>query len=901
MLGFGFNKDKVRAAAEKFVQQGKLQNAIAEYDKILKHDPKDLTVVNTVGDLYSRLGQNDQAIECFRKVGDTYASEGFVPKAIAMYKKLTKLSPNSYDAIQKLGELYTQQGLYNDARAQYLLACDGQMKNGQPEEAVKILKRILEVDPENAGVQAKLADIYLKQGKKNEAKQILFTAAEAMYQRGAMDAASDILGRLLTLDRDNPRARLLQAQVMFEKGDPSGAISALEFMPDLDSRPDGLRTMMRAYLATGRVAEAEPVARKLFNVHQDITAIVSVTEKVVATDPEKALTYYEEFGDKLIAASSTTVVNSLRGIVSKVHNNIQALETLLKLFQRAGDTSQDAEIWQLIADACARRGEEADLKRAAQLYKQLAELEPENPLHMQSYKQVVSKLGSDPTMTESKVQDSAMPVAGEDWPVTAPFTTASPEPSSARGFDGVAAFTASAAEEELSKPSAVETPGVVELVPSTPEPFSIDPEAQVHMEAAPAGESTVQEFKSPETHESFEVPAPAPVESVVEEVHDLSDEWEKHLEQPGDGLVDHAQVNEISLPDTVPNESFSAAMQSPAEIAEEIKFYISQRMWDEASSALEKLTQLTPDDPQLTGFRQAIAAGQAPAPAPVEVASVQEIDLEAPVVEAGVIEIAPPAPAAVQESAPEPMPLAPIAPVTIPTPAPQKPAAAPAAASDDILGDLVSDLESSLGDDFAIAAPAPAVSTPAPKPAVAAAAAASVAPPAAVAPAPAQVAAPVAQVANGNGSNAGLLDDLLDEFKEDLGETGDHTIEDPDTHYNLGVAFKEMGLLDEAIGELQKVCHAIDHGVPFTQTVQAYTWLANCFVEKGVPEASFMWFERALTVAPDSDSRAAILYELGSAYENANDRDKARETFTKVMAINIDFRDVGERIKALKS
>ena len=64
-FGFGFNKEKVLAAAEKFVQQGKLQNAIAEYEKVLKADPKDLTVNNTVGDLYSRLGDNDKAVECF--------------------------------------------------------------------------------------------------------------------------------------------------------------------------------------------------------------------------------------------------------------------------------------------------------------------------------------------------------------------------------------------------------------------------------------------------------------------------------------------------------------------------------------------------------------------------------------------------------------------------------------------------------------------------------------------------------------------------------------------------------------------------------------------------------------------------------------------------------------------
>src|SRR5271169_6970414 len=94
-FGFGFNKQKVLSAAEKFVQQGKLPNAIAEYEKILKADPKDLTVANTVGDLHARLGENDKAVDCFKSVGDAYATQGFTVKAIAMYKKLSKIKPSA--------------------------------------------------------------------------------------------------------------------------------------------------------------------------------------------------------------------------------------------------------------------------------------------------------------------------------------------------------------------------------------------------------------------------------------------------------------------------------------------------------------------------------------------------------------------------------------------------------------------------------------------------------------------------------------------------------------------------------------------------------------------------------------------------------------------------------------
>ncbi len=142
---------------------------------------------------------------------------------------------------------------------------------------------------------------------------------------------------------------------------------------------------------------------------------------------------------------------------------------------------------------------------------------------------------------------------------------------------------------------------------------------------------------------------------------------------------------------------------------------------------------------------------------------------------------------------------------------------------------------------------------------------------------------------------------MFDEFKEDVEETQGEP-EDPDTHYNLGVAFKEMGLMDEAIGELQKVCHAIEHGHPFGQVMQAYTWLAHCFVEKGVPQAAVKWYEKALKVPnADEESKLAVYYELGNAHEAAGDKKAALASFMEVYGTNIDYRDVAERIKALKS
>ncbi|MGH9522907.1 MAG: tetratricopeptide repeat protein, partial [Terriglobales bacterium] len=272
-LGFGFNKAKVLASAEKYVQQGKLQNAIGEYEKVAKEDAKDLTVLNTIGDLYARLGQVDKATASFRKVGDHYASDGFTVKAIAMYKKLTKLNPSAVDAVQRLAEFYTQQGLYNDARQQYVAVAEYWLKNNDQAAAAGVFNKMLELDPDNAAVQTKLADLYIKLGKKEDAKEIFFRAADSLHMRGALDAADEALGKILNIDPTNARALMKRSQLAMDQGDGATATRMLGQVSNLDANPDGLALLLRARLMTGEADAAENAARTLVQSHKDFSGI----------------------------------------------------------------------------------------------------------------------------------------------------------------------------------------------------------------------------------------------------------------------------------------------------------------------------------------------------------------------------------------------------------------------------------------------------------------------------------------------------------------------------------------------------------------------------------------------------------------------------------------------------
>ncbi len=1076
-LGFGFNKAKVLASAEKFVQQGKLPNAITEYEKIIKEDPKDLTVLNTVGDLYARVGQNEQATRYFKMVGDQYAHTGFTVKAIAIYKKLSKLSPNNTENTTKLAELYGQQGLYNDARAQYMQIADALLRSGDNNQAARIFQRILEMDPENTSTQSKLADLYMKLGRRDEARNIYYTAAESLYGRGSYDSAEDALKKVITLDPNNAGALLLRGLIAADSGDSSTAIQMLERVPDLDTRPDAMRALLRARLLSGNVNGAEDLVQKLLSSHNDTNGISSLAEWYINnSQTAAALRLYEKNADRLFAAGGATVQQTLYPLINRIKDNPEGINSMARLMERAGDTTHTAELLEMQAHALAVKGEYA---RARDLYQQLTTLEPENPLHLQNYKQMVAKLGDDsatriltpeeaaqafmveeldqgatavhqkydPT-TENAIEsaltdaelfvsynvplkaipplEAALPLAPKDvalnqrlaslYAKADRFADASRicqnlsdiyrelghEKEAARYQEASRKYAVrgGVAPQPSAPPRPVQAPPVVPPAPVTSaSSFSTTPVVDPLLEVTQAEEASIQEFSfdTPDQllvnneHHFTAVPEPQIIREPVERVDynfqvnpaetksqdiqqeeapqevDVSSEWEDMLsveEVENGSSVDSSPAPAQSSPMDI--EAFARhsepagfllpeheAQDLQARIDEKIqeaRFYISQQLWDLAKRSVNDLAELSPDAPEINELMSAVSAGQSrptassrtseafaasafepppldflppPFSAPVpqvsmqESHSVQDFGFETQS-SAAFTEEKPAASSSFDPVFKDPLrdvekiedveEIADVAPRTPVVPGratqPSQPMqSASANSTEDILGDFLLDLEQNDLADFApqpkaesaTAKAAPAVTQMSASPGV----------PAPAAKSPTAAGNNIHKL-HSNGGGAGYeassaLSDILADLQEENTDAAEEQ-EDPETHYNLGIAFKEMGLLDEAIGELQKVCRAIEKGHPFSQPIQVYTWLAQCLVDKNAPEAAVRWYMKALQLPGlDDGNRCAIYYDLGVAYEASGDRKSALANYMEVYGSNIDFRDVATRIKALKS
>ncbi len=1090
-FGFGFNKQKVLSAAEKFVQQGKLQNAIAEYEKIRKHDDKDLTVANTIGDLYSRLGDTANAIECFKMVGDAYAAQGFTVKGIAMYKKIAKLQP-SVDGTLKLAELYTQQGLFNDARAQYLQVAEDFMKNGDLDQAIRLFQKVLEMDPENVPMRIKLAEVYIRRGKKKEAWEIFSAAAEALRARGSMAAAEDILQRMLTLEPGNSYVLLLRGRSALEGGDAEKAIEYLEKASDIDSHPEGLRDLLKAYLLAGELEKAAPLAEKLLTVHNDAEGLFLLAEASARFGhPREALEIYSQHGDRMLATDSAKLLGNLHSIITQVRDDTGALEKVMELLKKAGESTHVNEVIELLAHASVKAG---NLERARELYAMLAKSEPQNGLHMQNYQQVADRMaGSSSSSTVSAAitaeegsliveeMEATAPAVDQSYPdevaiavrsaiteadlflsynlpekALAPLMAVLPmAPRDVRLNQRLAALhtrskhfgdaavccrtleTAyhdagypdealrygelAARYERSAGPSAGQNPG---HSPALATGQTVEHGLAAAAGAAEASTAATAPWPTASVHEApaFEV-ATTPEFSVPEmDVHadsadqDLSSEWEQTLS------VDAADDNSTGIELTAGNKDDDADRISAsvgggtigaeteedpssnpeiAETVDEIHFYLEHFMVDQARAAFEKLQTLTHSAAFLDPLRAALEKGAHSQSEPeVEIAEIEaadvenfEVEVEAPEAaeltaasdltskpghlhhaeadDEGAVQI-PASHDALAEAESEQFDVASEA-----EPSPvhaegffvepahsREPIHAEAAADQpvhytesveaethaapDELTSLVADLESSIGDAFPAAPPVavaqsaaaasfgtqpssenpgekfsgwPGARAPYPGPAVpyveqsvpafaaptpATSAPASTASATGAAPATVHsrgTVRPLATEADAAQSPDGVdLSEMFSELRHELEEEAVAGDDDPETHYNMGVAFREMGLIDEAIGELQKVCAAIDRGHAFSQSIQSYTWLAQCFLDKGVPDAAIHWYEKALNIPGlDNESRLALHYELGSACEQAHNKPQALQHFTYVFGANIDYRDVAERIQALSS
>ena len=262
------DKNKIIQSAQRYVQKGQIDKAIRQYAKVLKADPKDVRTRQRVGDLQAKKGAKDEAIETYLEVADAYSKQGFFLKAVAVLKQILKLKPDSIDVNLKLADLYHQLGLMSETLAQFQAVVAHYEEAGDTEATLDTLRKMLDLDSDNVACRVKLAETYLKNGKQAEAVEEFQKAASWLKERNRIEDYARVLERLLHHTPDDLKLTRELADIYLSLGDTKRSLAKLQVCFRADPRDiDTLYLLGQAFLELGQKRKTVSVYKELARIH----------------------------------------------------------------------------------------------------------------------------------------------------------------------------------------------------------------------------------------------------------------------------------------------------------------------------------------------------------------------------------------------------------------------------------------------------------------------------------------------------------------------------------------------------------------------------------------------------------------------------------------------------------
>lgn len=283
------DRTKILEQAQKHLAKGALDKAIAEYLRLVQADPSDVRTWLKIGDLYTQRGQKREAIETYARVADTYAQQGFFLKAVAVYKQILKLDPGLLEAQLRLGEMYEQLALVSDALGTYEQVAQQYARAGQIDKALATLGRMAELDPDNVPVRIKLAEGLSKAGRTDDAAREFEAGCRLLEEQGRIDDFIKVAERLLYHRPNDAALSKKLARLYLERGDAKRALGKLQVAFKADAKDvETLELLADAFLGLQQLPKTLSVLKEIARIHADAkrpAARMAVLRRILELDP----------------------------------------------------------------------------------------------------------------------------------------------------------------------------------------------------------------------------------------------------------------------------------------------------------------------------------------------------------------------------------------------------------------------------------------------------------------------------------------------------------------------------------------------------------------------------------------------------------------------------------------
>jgi tetratricopeptide (TPR) repeat protein len=784
------------------------------------------------------------------RAAEKYLASGKIPSAIQEYTRIVEHDAEDFNALNTLGDLYARIEKRAEAAACYRRVAEHYREQGFTLKAVAMYKKLTRHTPADQQTALALASLYEQQGLMVDARQHYLVAAEALSRAGQSREALDVLRRIADLDPSNTDVRLRLAVSFAQENLPDLAAEAYteagarlaarkEFEPALDAFNKALALRPASHAALHGMLSAHAA----LGTADDAAEVLERAVKERSGDLELRAMLARAYVDSEDAQRAEAATHEL---VSRDPSSFMLLFDVARLYLRQGGPDDAARLLDYVAEpALAARQESA-------LAELLQEVLARNPEQMDAHRLLVRCYSS--MHDEAKLRSALERLAD------AAEATGAVE-DERRALTRLARLAPDdqgnlARLEELGGPLFEEGGQAAQVSEEPPsfERFMVNDDAAAVAETAPPPSAPpAAEF------EWNSVPEPAPPPPAAADASasfaDLND-----LTDGGDGYEVAAQTPEPAaqagfqefdfttpVADTGAREQATGASveRMLKQELESVEFYIEQGYADIARDTLDMLERQYGEHPEIKALRTRLA--------PAEDAVAAE--------------------------------------------SPDTSVAFDTSATFDTGATLDANSAGSAADSYAF--DPTAFETPAafeePVTPVAFETPAAVEPPRQAATNNSQPQSP------GAGIDPGLAA-IFDEFREAVEDGGEEESgNDFDTHYQMGLAYREMGLLDQSVEEFQAAAGQAAPGDGTPRFLQCCNMLGHCFMEKDMPRPAALWFKRGLEAPGHTeDEYQAMRYDLGTAYERMGDNGRAIEVLSEVYAIDVSYRGVAERLRELQ-
>ena len=212
------DRSKIQKEANRLLSTGKVDRAIDEFQKLIDDNPKDYNTLNQIGDLSVQIGRVKEGVEIHKRLGSAYERDGFHARAAAIFQKVVRNAPDDIDAAQRLADLYRQMNRPVDSVRVHLQVAEHFQKQGLIKRALEEFNKVVDLDPKNLKMKVKLADLYNKEGMKERAAGIYLEVAESLAMEQMHAEANQILERAKSMI-STPQVFLTQSRLGVIQGD----------------------------------------------------------------------------------------------------------------------------------------------------------------------------------------------------------------------------------------------------------------------------------------------------------------------------------------------------------------------------------------------------------------------------------------------------------------------------------------------------------------------------------------------------------------------------------------------------------------------------------------------------------------------------------------------------------